>query len=118
MTIDEIAAFALGDEQRPKPALAAKTEPPAVLTAGTRNRAAHRGRLTNRQIAGKVFLSGRTIEAHVASLGRGSRVQLSRWVAGATEPEWTRTKHSIAGTISLSQPVGHGHVAHRSARSG
>ena len=34
MTIDEIAAFAVGEEQRPKPALAAKTEPPAVLTAG------------------------------------------------------------------------------------
>ena len=59
-----------------------------------------------------MFLSGRTVEAHVANLGLGSRVQLSRWVAGVTEPESTRTKHSIVGTISLSQPVGFGHVAH------
>src|SRR6266566_425259 len=84
----------------------------------TGNRAAHSARLTDRQIAGKVFLSGRTVEAHVANLGLGSRVQLSRWAAGVTEPELTRTKHSIAGAISLSQPVGFGHVAHRTARSG
>ena len=62
-----------------------------------------------------------TVESHITNinkLGLGSRVQLSRWVAGVTEPESTRTKHSIVGTISLSQPVGFGHVAHRSARSG
>ncbi len=51
--------------------------------------------LTNREIAGRLFISERTAESHVAGimrkLGVGSRSQIAAWAAGEMPPGSTRT---------------------------
>jgi len=91
MTIDEGVAFAVEDKQPPAPAPAIKPGPRTVLTRRQLEiaRLVADG-LTNRQIAARLFLSERTVETHITNilnkLGLNSRVQLSYWMAGVTEP--------------------------------
>jgi predicted ATPase/DNA-binding CsgD family transcriptional regulator len=92
MTIDEGVAFALGGKHRPRPAPAVETEPQTVLTRRQLDIARLiADDLSNRQIAARLFLSERTVETHITNifnkLGLGSRVQVSRWVAGMTEQD-------------------------------
>ena len=94
MTIDEGVALAVEDKQPPQPAPAVKAERRPVLT----RRQLQIARLiaddlTNRQIAARLFVSERTMESHVTNilnkLGLNSRIQISRWMAGLTEPGLT-----------------------------
>jgi predicted ATPase/DNA-binding CsgD family transcriptional regulator len=94
MTIGEGVALAVEDKQPPQPAPAVKAERRPVLT----RRQLQIARLiaddlTNRQIAARLFVSERTVETHVTNilnkLGLNSRIQLSRWMAGLTEPGLT-----------------------------
>jgi predicted ATPase/DNA-binding CsgD family transcriptional regulator len=85
MTIGEGVAFAVADQQAPKPLPPAKAASDGELTPRqleiARLIAAD---LTNRQIADRLFLSERTVETHITNmlnkLGLNSRVQLSRWL--------------------------------------
>jgi DNA-binding CsgD family transcriptional regulator len=91
MTIGEGVAFAVEDKQPPKPAPAAKPESQAVLTGRQLDVARLiAGDLSNKQIAARLFLSERTVETHITNilnkLGLGSRIQISRWMTGLSEP--------------------------------
>jgi predicted ATPase/DNA-binding CsgD family transcriptional regulator len=90
MAIDEGVAFGIEDEQPPKPAPAVVLKPNAMLTGRQLDIAQLvADDLTNSQIAARLFLSERTVETHITNifnkLGLNSRIQLSRWVADATE---------------------------------
>jgi DNA-binding CsgD family transcriptional regulator len=74
----------------PKAAPAVRSKPDAVLTSRQPDIARLvADDLTNSQIAARLFLSERTVETHITNifnkLGLNSRIQLSRWVADATE---------------------------------
>jgi DNA-binding CsgD family transcriptional regulator len=95
--------------RRRSPAPAARVEPQGGLT----HRQLEIARLvadglSNRQIAARLFLSGRTVETHITNilnrLGLGSRVQLSRWMADT----------AASGTTGL----GERHQPSRTRRSG
>jgi non-specific serine/threonine protein kinase len=94
MTIGDGVAFALGGGQRPKPSPAGKLEQRSDLT-GRQLEIARliADDLSNKQIAARLFLSERTVEAHVTNmlnkLGLNSRVQISRWVNDLNEPGMT-----------------------------
>jgi predicted ATPase/DNA-binding CsgD family transcriptional regulator len=85
MTIDEGVAFAVEDEQAPKPASAVKASDTELTSRQLEIARLIAVDLTNRQIADRLFLSERTVETHITNmlnkLGLNSRVQLSRWLA-------------------------------------
>jgi predicted ATPase/DNA-binding CsgD family transcriptional regulator len=88
MTMDEGAAFAIGDEQARESAAPVKAVSDTELTRRQLEIARLIAEdLTNRQIADRLFLSERTVETHITNilnkLGLNSRVQLSRWLAEA-----------------------------------
>jgi DNA-binding NarL/FixJ family response regulator len=95
MTMGEGVAFAVADEQAPKPTSRVKAAPDTELTPRQLEIARLIAEdLTNRQIADRLFLSERTVETHITNmlnkLGLSSRVQLSRWIADKP-PEITRS---------------------------
>ncbi|MFC4605933.1 ATP-binding protein [Rhodococcus kronopolitis] len=83
LTLDEIVAFAVGDE--PPPAEATTRHPAAELTPREQEVAdlVARG-LTNRAIADQLVISQRTVQGHVehvlSKLGFTSRAQIAAWV--------------------------------------
>jgi predicted ATPase/DNA-binding CsgD family transcriptional regulator len=86
MTIGEGVAFAVADQQAPKPTSRVKAAPDTELTPRQLEIARLIAEdLTNRQIADRLFLSERTVETHITNmlnkLGLNSRFQLSRWLA-------------------------------------
>ena len=93
MTIDDAVAFAVED-RLPSPVTMAGTPKTEI---GLTKRELEIARLiahemTSRDIATKLFISERTVEAHVTNmlnkLGLNSRIELARWLAsvGGTEP--------------------------------
>ena len=93
MTIEDAVAFAVED-RLPSPApMAVKPRSEIRLTKRELEIArliAHE--MTSRDIATKLFISERTVEAHVTNmlnkLGLNSRIELARWLAsvGGVEP--------------------------------
>ena len=92
MAIEDAVAFAVEDRM-PAPVPAAKTQAETRLT----KRELEIARLiaqemTSREIAAKLFISERTVEAHVTNmlnkLGLNSRIELARWLVsvGGVEP--------------------------------
>jgi DNA-binding NarL/FixJ family response regulator len=90
MTIDEGVAFAVEEKPAPQPAPPVRSAPDTALTPRQLEIAwLIADDLTNRQIAGRLFLSERTVETHITNilnkLGLNSRIQLSRWIAELPE---------------------------------
>ena len=92
MSREEVIAYALGSDARPKPALAAASKTPGGLS----RRELEVARLmadgaTNADAAAQLFISERTVESHVTNifnkLGVDSRVQVVRWVTALNGPE-------------------------------
>jgi non-specific serine/threonine protein kinase len=94
MTIDDGVTLALDDKRPPKPAPAVTSGPGLGLTRRELEIARLlAGGLSNKQIAARLFVSERTVETHVTNilnkLGLSSRVQITRWLAGLSEPGLT-----------------------------
>jgi predicted ATPase/DNA-binding CsgD family transcriptional regulator len=94
MAIDDVVAFAVED-RRPSPAVAATVKPKNEARLTKRELEIARliaQDMTSRDIASKLFISERTVEAHVTNmlnkLGLNSRIELARWLAsvGGIEP--------------------------------
>jgi predicted ATPase/DNA-binding CsgD family transcriptional regulator len=94
MVIDDVVAFAVED-RRPSPAVAATVKPKNEARLTKRELEIARliaQDMTSRDIASKLFISERTVEAHVTNmlnkLGLNSRIELARWLAsvGGIEP--------------------------------
>ena len=91
LTIAEGVAFAARTERLQRtPAPAVKTQPRTVLTRRELDIAQLvADNLSNRQIAASLFLSERTIEAHITNIfnkqGLNARTQISRWLTDADE---------------------------------
>jgi DNA-binding NarL/FixJ family response regulator len=100
MTIGEGVAFAVEDKQPPRPAPAPKPESQAVLNGRQLDIARLiADDLSNKQIAARLFLSERTVETHITNilnkLGLNSRIQISRWMSGLSEPGLTTAEERL-----------------------
>ncbi len=93
LSIDDAVVFAVEDRLPSRPTTAVKAETEMPLTKRELEIArliAHE--MTSREIATKLFISERTVEAHVTNmlnkLGLNSRIEVARWLAtvGGTEP--------------------------------
>jgi non-specific serine/threonine protein kinase len=94
MTTDDAVRFAVED-RLPLPAVAATVRPKPEISLTKRELEIARliaQEMTSRDIATKLFISERTVEAHVTNmlnkLGLNSRIELARWLnsTGGTEP--------------------------------
>ena len=94
MTTDDAVGFAVED-RLPSPAVAAAVRPKSETSLTKRELEIARliaQEMTSRDIAARLFISERTVEAHVTNmlnkLGLNSRIELARWLAsvGAMEP--------------------------------
>ena len=94
MTTDDGVAFAVED-RLPLPAVAPAVRTKSEIRLTKRELEIARlitQEMTSRDIATKLFISERTVEAHVTNmlnkLGLNSRIELARWLSnvGATEP--------------------------------
>lgn len=86
LSIDDAVVFAVEDRLPSRPTTAVKGETEMPLTKRELEIArliAHE--MTSREIATKLFISERTVEAHVTNmlnkLGLNSRIEVARWLA-------------------------------------
>jgi non-specific serine/threonine protein kinase len=93
-TTDDAVSFAVED-RLPLPAVAAAVRPKSDISLTKRELEIARliaQEMTSRDIAARLFISERTVEAHVTNmlnkLGLNSRIELARWLTsvGAIEP--------------------------------
>jgi non-specific serine/threonine protein kinase len=94
MTTEDAVAFAV-DDRLPLPAVTAAISPKSEIRLTKRELEIARliaQELTSRDIASTLFISERTVEAHVTNmlnkLGLNSRIELARWLVstGAIKP--------------------------------